>query len=176
MKINELYKPKIYIDLDGVLADFDSGLQQFGGDINQLRTASPKEVYDFFVGLPILPDGEKLVAYFQVRGLPFTVLTAPLRPNDGDRRGTIASERAKKAWVKQHLGPGMAKSAIVNTDKYHWANNHGTPNILIDDMDYNTTPWKQHGGIPILHRDYADTVAKLDKIISGLSKNSWLIA
>lgn len=172
MKINELYPPKIYVDLDGVLADFQHSFPRYDNDIKKLAAASPREIYDFYANLPMLADGEKLIAYLQVRGMPFTVLTAPLRPHDGDRRGTIASEKAKIEWVKQHLGPGMAKTAIVDPNKYRWATNHGTPNILIDDMSYNTGPWKQRGGIPILHQDYASTVAELDKIISGLSKNS----
>jgi hypothetical protein len=170
--IKDTTVPMIYVDLDGVLADFQSGFAEYDNDINQLAAAGKKEIYQFYKNLPMLPDGEKLIAYLVNRGLPFTILTAPLRPYNGDRRGTIASERAKKAWVRKHLGPQHEKSAIVNSDKYHWATSHGVPNILIDDMTRNTMPWKQRGGLPILHRDYADTVAKLDEILAYLSKKT----
>lgn len=172
MKFNELFPPRLYLDLDGVLANFDSAFSRYDNDINKLAAAKPKEIYDFYYRLPMLADGERLLAYLKVRGLQFTILSSPLRPHDGDHRGTIQSELAKRDWVKRQLGPNTAKEAIIKKDKYHWATNHGTPNILIDDMTRNTVPWQQHGGIPILHRNYSDTVASLDEIISRLSKNT----
>jgi hypothetical protein len=172
MKISDITRPMIYVDLDGVLADFASSFGEYNNDINQLAAAGKKEIYQFYKNLPMLPDGEKLIGYLVNRGLPFTILTAPLRSYNGDRRGTIASERAKRAWVRQHLGPQHEKSMIINSDKYHWATRHGVPNILIDDMTRNTQPWNQRGGHAILHTNYADTIAKLDKIISDLSKKT----
>lgn len=170
MKISDITVPKLYIDLDGVLADFASEFVNYDNDINKLAGAGKKEIYDFFKNLPMLPDGEKLIAWLVNRGQPFTILTAPLRPDQGDRRGTIASERAKKSWVRNHLGPQHEKSAIVNSDKYNWATSHGVPNILIDDMPYNVKPWKQKGGHAILHTNYEDTVAALNDIFADLSK------
>jgi hypothetical protein len=170
--IKDTTVPKIYVDLDGVLADFESGFAEYDNDINKLAASGKNNIYNFYKDLPMLSDGEKLIAYLVNRGLPFTILSSPIRPYNGDRRGTIASERAKRAWVRKHLGPQHEKSAIINSDKYHWATSHGVPNILIDDMTRNTTPWKQQGGLPILHRNYADTVAKLDEILSYLSKKT----
>lgn len=171
MKISDITVPKIYIDLDGVLADFQSEFGKYDNDINKLAGAGKNEIYHYYKNLPMLPDGEKLIAWLVNRGQPFTILTAPIRPYNGDRRGTIASERAKKAWVREHLGPQHEKTTIVNSAKYRWAIDHGVPNILIDDMAKNTQPWKQQGGIPILYTGYEDTVAKLNEIFSKLSKN-----
>lgn len=171
MKISDVTVPKIYIDLDGVLADFESGFGKYNNDINELAASGGKNIYNFYKNLPALADGEKLIAWLVNRGQPFTILTAPIRPFQGDRRGTIASERAKRAWVRNHLGSQHEKSTIVNPAKYRWATSYGVPNILIDDRTTNTQPWKQQGGIPILYQNYEDTVAKLNEIIAKLSKN-----
>lgn len=179
MKINEILleynRPeitsKIYVDLDGVLADFATPFnQKYNGDIKELVAKSDDEIYEMYRNLDMLADGEKLLGYLVYRKLPFTILTAPLRPRKGDNFGTIASERAKHDWVKEHLGPQYEKTMIVNHDKSPWAKKDGIPNILIDDMTRNTIPWNQKGGYAILHTNYDDTIAKLNAAIADITK------
>ena len=49
-------------------------------------------------------------------------------------------------------------------EKDNWATTDGEPNILIDDFIINTNPWRQAGGIAILHTSVADTIAQLQEL------------
>jgi hypothetical protein len=40
----------------------------------------------------------------------------------------------------------------------------GIPNILIDDYDQNIKEWQAKGGIGILHKNAADTIAQPKKL------------
>ena len=70
------------------------------------------------------------------------------------------SEIGKQAWIDTHLQPPPLK-VFMSHDKFKWAaGNH----ILIDDFTKNTIPWKDAGGIAILHTDAAITIKKLEDL------------
>lgn len=179
MRANEFtQKPHLYLDMDGVQADFftawaqwhakkfnDPDIQRYKdiGDreqreqsISDLNTEGPEFIAKFFATLPPLPGGQKLIAWLRSNRIPFTVLSAPLRNNED------ASIAGKKYWLNQH-NPGVA--AIFTSDKGKYATKNGEPNLLVDDFKKYVNVWNAAGGMAILYRD--DNV---DGVIEQLAK------
>lgn len=184
MKITEILleetenkMPHLFLDMDGVQADFFGAWSKRSGvdhwkaiadkeaEINQLAHSSAKDVYDFFYNLQPLSGGMKVISWLRNNQIPYTVLSAPLRGPYKD-----ASVQAKKDWLNKYH-PGSAGNAIFTDQKYKHAMDGGRPNVLVDDFGKYLNAWENAGGIAIKHEDqYEDpdtgnhTIQKLEKI------------
>lgn len=179
MRADEItQKPHLYLDMDGVQADFftawaqwhskrfdDPNVQRYKDignretreqSITELNTEGPEFIAKFFASLPPLPGGQKLIQWLRSNQIPFTVLSAPLRNNEE------ASIAGKKYWLTQH-NPGVA--AIFTSDKDQYAQRNGQPCVLVDDFKKYVNAWQKAGGIGILYRD-----ANVDSVVEQLSK------
>ena len=159
-------KYKIFVDMDGTIADFDSafiniadiptkdgwqykdlyGKEKFWGIIK-------KEGLKFWTEMPWTHDGKKLWNYLINTGEDVYVLSAPSTHDNG------TSKKGKIIWCKENLGPNV--QVLLEDDKYKFA---GKNHILIDDLEKNIIPWRQHGGIGILHTSAEETISELNKI------------
>lgn len=151
----------VFLDIDGVLADFQQGVHKALGLSYDLAHWPYKKgsagwnyykdslglswdelsrlcTFDLWANLEWMPDGmrildtvEKLFGYPNIR-----LLTTPM-PN-------VESASGKAAWVQRHL-PGYSKQLIITTaPKEVFA---GVPNsILIDDCQDNFERWLAAGG------------------------------
>lgn len=160
MKIDNI----IYLDMDGVLADFDAFLMKEMGRTfpHSVGPVGDKEMWDFLMTVPELyfklPPTEycfKLWELAHELGNRVEILTAL------PRRSTIPSaEIDKLRWVKKYFGD----DAIVNFGPYSkdkWK--HAEPgDILVDDRASNIQEWETLGkAIGILHTGFATTESKL---------------
>lgn len=157
-------KYKIFVDLDGVLSDFEGRTKEEFGyfphevdrnllwtDIINYEKIGP--MYKWFEDLKPLPDAMKLWNYVQ-----------PYDPSILSSTGTAVKdgERQKKKWVAKHV-PGNPDVYITLSSKRkarYAAPNH----ILIDDSEYSIKPWEAAGGIGILHKSVSDTINRLQKL------------
>ena len=184
MKIKELMEdtskqmPHLYLDMDGVQADFFgawAAMHDVGNykeipdtemSINELATSSPEEVYKFFRELKPLQGGNKVVQWLNQNNIPYTVLSAPLR-------GPYAKDsvEAKKDWLDQH-NPGASKNAIFTSNKHKYALNGSEPNVLVDDYGKYLNLWSGAGGIAVKHEDNntQHTISELEKIYAPYLK------
>ena len=188
MKINEILleeagvdKPHLYLDMDGVQADFFGAWSEYHNvphwkaiknreiEIEQLSNSSEKEVYDFFRNLKPLRGGKQVIDWLKQNNIDFTVLSAPLRGPYKD-----ASVRAKKDWLDEH-NPGTSGSAIFTSNKQKYAVTNGTPNVLVDDYGVYLKNWSNAGGIAVKHEDEyempnsgSETIKQLEKIYSSV--------
>jgi 5'(3')-deoxyribonucleotidase len=178
MRIKELMEdtnkkmPHLYLDMDGVQADFFGAwaaknnvsnykeIPDTETSINELATSSPEEVYKFFRELKPLEGGSKVVQWLNQHNIPFTVLSAPLRGPYAS-----ASVEAKKDWLDEY-NPGTTQDAIFTQHKHKYALNGSEPNVLVDDYGKYLNLWSNAGGIAIKHEDSnADhTIKELEKI------------
>lgn len=179
MKISELFEdtenkpmPHLYLDMDGVQADFfghwakEHGVTTYKAiphpeeAINELAHSSPERVYDFFRNLEPLKGGAVIVNWLNKNKIPFTVLSAPLRGPYSK-----ASIQAKKDWLDEH-NPGTSGDAMFTGAKYKHAMDGGRANVLVDDFGKYLSAWEQAGGIPVKHEDgnTAETIKMLQKI------------
>ena len=149
---------KIYCDMDGVLADFESGYEELTGVDLKGEFKKGEDFWDpikvagvgFWAGLKWMPDGQKLWDYLK----PFNpvLLSAPSREQ--------SSRIGKHVWVKYKI-PGTKLILRYAKQKQELA----TPeSILIDDRQVNIDQWEAAGGIGILHTSTANTIQQLQKL------------
>jgi len=160
----------IFLDMDGVVADFDSYVSNLLGrkigwsstqdlsDEEWERLASVDRLYYQF---PLMPDATKLVAYVKSLSTRFHVGFLTAVP----RRSTIPSAKDdKQAWVDKYF-PGMRMDiGPYSHHKQKWCK---PGDILIDDRPSNIEQWTAVGGIAIYHTgDVDNTIKRLNEVIS----------
>tara|TARA_R110000868_G_scaffold243292_1_gene499218 strand:- start:2057 stop:2557 length:501 start_codon:yes stop_codon:yes gene_type:complete len=161
----------IFLDMDGVVADFDTFASNLLGrpvgwhdskhDLTTEEWAKLSSVDRLYYQLPLMPDATKLVAYVKSLSTRFQIGFLTAVP----RRTTMPSARDdKQAWVDKYF-PGMRMDiGPYSHDKQKWC----TPgDILVDDRPSNIAEWKAAGGIAIYHTGDVDgTIKELNRIIS----------
>ena len=170
-------KPIVYVDMDGVLADFFGGVEKLYGVQHWKQLSSDKtkdlkqEVInritgtDFFATLPEFPTADQLIAIVKkFTGGSFSILTSPLR---GDHE---VSSKYKKIWIEQHIE--TPEQTIITGRKESYAKNKasGTPNILIDDRPVNIERWQNAGGYGILYQANRDPLTKVQTALDEYGK------
>ena len=151
---------EIYIDLDGVLADFFSEWKNITGknwwelNNNLLAIQKIRDEENFWIKLPLLRNSIKLLRILKNNYQPYNILSSPLQ-ND---QKCISQ---KKQWVKKMLKFYPPQKVVISSEKEKYAkDNLGTPNVLIDDFGLNIKKWENNGGIGIKHKDYKFTRTK----------------
>ena len=149
---------KIYVDMDGVLADF---FTEWGKLMQVDNWWEIKDKYDindalqriiqtdnFWLDLPLTPNAKNLLDIIkQVKG-SYTILSSPL-PGDPN------SIPHKREWIKKNLGFFPPEEVLLRHDKETFATQpDGTPNILIDDYGVNIQKWEAAGGVGFKHKDH----------------------
>jgi 2-hydroxy-3-keto-5-methylthiopentenyl-1-phosphate phosphatase len=171
--------PHLYLDMDGVQADFFGAWADKHGvshwkaidnkenEIELLANSTPEQVYSFFRNLKPLPGGMEIIKWVQEHNIPYTVLSAPLRGPYAD-----ASKQAKKDWLDEHHH-GSSDNAIFTSQKQKYAVKDDVPNVLVDDFGPYIKKWTDAGGIPVKHEDESevptaanDTISQLEQIYS----------
>lgn len=154
---------KIFVDMDGVLADFVKGVEGpkfLNGPLDpNIYDFRKKELSDkgLFLELPVLPGTPALIKYIKDTGLYWEILTAT-----GDvNRQRVAAD--KNFWIGKHIDPGVLVTCTIKGK--HKAAYAREDHILIDDRADNINAWIQAGGIGILHKDAQDTIKKLKLIV-----------
>ncbi|WP_207974431.1 hypothetical protein [Parafrankia sp. BMG5.11] len=147
---------QLFLDCDGVLADFDKGAIELLG--------MPPRAYekrhgvgafwrelsrhpDFYGMLPLMPDAMEL--FEAVRHLDPVILT-------GLPRGKWAAPQ-KVRWAAQHF-PGTRILTVMAVDKRNHAREG---DILVDDQLKHAHLWEGVGGIFVHHKDARSTLELL---------------
>lgn len=147
---------KLYLDCDGVLADFDRGAEQvFGMPPKAFEErygrgrfwARLAQTPDFFGKLPLMPGATRLFA--AVRHLHPVILT-------GLPRGNWAAAQ-KVRWAARHF-PGTEIITTLAADK---RNHCGTGDVLVDDNTKYRHLWQHAGGIFVHYRDVDQALQEL---------------
>jgi 5'(3')-deoxyribonucleotidase len=141
-------QPQIFLDCDGVLADFDRhAYEHFGGHPRLVEEEKGQAFFweslekrgDFYRNLPLMRDAMTLVE--GVRHLNPIILT-------GCPRGDW-SQPQKTAWAKEHF-PDLRLILCRSAEK----RNHAKPgDVLIDDWPQYRHLWVEMGGVFISHFD-----------------------
>jgi hypothetical protein len=151
--------PRLFLDADGVLADFDQGSRRLLG-------MRPKEFIakhgrgtfwkrlaraeNFYGALPEMPDARLL--FDGVKHLKPTILTGlPL--------GNWAAPQ-KVEWAAEHF-PGVPIITCMAKDKHK----HMHPgDVLVDDREKHRDAYEAHGVVFIHHKNAEDSLKQLAKI------------
>ena len=159
----------IYIDMDGVVADFDKRFNDLSGMMPQdyVNKNGLKAFWDlidekhkvaFWRGIELMPDAQKLVNYVEQH--PFEMLTAP-----SIKKQSIIG---KGLWIKDKVGTLYSSKPKVT---YRSAKQKHTvkPNltkfdILIDDKGSTIDNWNAAGGTAILYKNADQVINDLKKL------------
>ena len=149
--------PRLYLDLDGVMADFD---HHFPATFNlDHRSMAGDEIWSqinshpsYFLDMPLC-DGA-LDFFREVERFDPVILTACSKSNYWN----VA--RQKRAWVRKHLSVTVTVLPVSGS-KYKPLFMHAPGDILIDDYEKNTAAWQAEGGISILHKNFEQTAIDL---------------
>lgn len=154
---------QLFVDLDGVLADFDAGVRRATG--REPAELEPRRMWPvlartkgFYDNLDWMPDGKEL--WEAVKGFSPVILT-------GLPMGRWA-EPQKRAWCARELGAdvpvitGMSRKKAQLAAEWLHENGHAhkTP-LLIDDRLKLKEAWEAEGGVFILHLDTRTSVEAL---------------
>ena len=154
---------KIFVDMDGVLADFVKGVEgakYLNGPLTCDQDYDEKKIElsnnGLFRNLPVMPGMEKLIKHVDQTAHHWEILTASGEIN----REVVVKDKLK--WIKKHVGPNVIVTATIKgRDKAVFARpNH----VLIDDRKDNIEAWEQAGGIGVLHTDADNTINQLKKL------------
>jgi len=153
---------RLFIDLDGVLVDFDSGVQEIFGQSPE--NLSPRVMWPrlaktsrFYEKLDWLPDGRDLWQFARSFS-PWILTGLPI--------GSWA-EPQKRAWCLRELGPEVSVVTCLSREKHYKALEvcaDGEIPVLVDDRLKLQDPWQDVGGIFIHHSSAATSIAALKKL------------
>ncbi len=142
---------QLFVDMDGVLVDFDGGVDTLGAIAGPrdgysdfwkiLHGLGPEEVENWWANLGWAPGGQILWNF--VKKYDPTILSSPdISPGFQE-----ACEAGKKRWIKKNLNP--FPPFIFEKQKWMHASKFG---ILIDDTKKKLIPWEEHGGSGIFYQ------------------------
>jgi hypothetical protein len=147
---------QLYLDCDGVLADFDKGASAVLGmhprafeKRNGLGRfwAKLAKAPDFYFGLPLLDGANAL--FEAVRHLDPIILT-------GLPQGNWAADQ-KVRWAAKHF-PGTRIITTLARDKRKHAK---AGDVLVDDQLRHAHLWEEMGGVFIHHKSAEETLERL---------------
>jgi 5'(3')-deoxyribonucleotidase len=157
------HQPRLFLDADGVLADFDQGARRLLG-------ASAKEFIakhgrgefwkrlarakNFYGSLPEMPDARRL--FNAVEHLKPTILT-------GLPIGKWAAPQ-KVEWAAEHF-PRVPIITCMARDKHK----HMHPgDVLVDDREKHRAAYEEAGVVFVHHRNAEDSLRQLAKIFPSV--------
>lgn len=156
-------KTHLFLDCDGVLADFDRLAHEiFGMPAKEFEEQnSAKDFWrairhyrnekgqGFFRALPLMPDGQAL--WDATKHLNPTILT-------GCPFGDWAPPQ-KVEWAAEKFGPDAKIITCMAREKITHLEQPG--DILVDDKTKFQAIWEEGGGVFVHHTDTASTLDKL---------------
>ncbi len=157
--------PTIYLDMDGVVADFDTATSKIIGRSHSTNEPWPpadwaklRPYQRLYLDLPLMPDAKQLVESVMelANKHDYEVRFLTAVPKDNDFPWAFQD---KMIWKQKHFGDIPIWFGPYSADK-HFRSKSG--DILIDDRTSNIDEWTQAGGVGILHN--GDVNQSLDKL------------
>ena len=160
---------KVYLDMDGVLADFDQRFRDISGMEprefeNKYGTKAFWNLIDeenkvkFWVGIPPMPGAADLVN--AVKDYNYELLTSPSAKKQ--------SYLGKILWVKNHTGSVFPSKPRINfkkaKEKHLIKPQLAKTDILIDDREDTIGRWNAAGGTGIVYKNISQVLNDLGKL------------
>ena len=161
----------IYLDMDGVLADFDRGVREICGmepqSQNGKRSAKQDDLMwdairkagHFYGRLELMPGAKEMFSRIYGKyGDRCEILTGVPKPE----RGVVTAGEDKIAWMKRELSDTVRVNIVLRKQKLDYCK--GPESVLIDDMEKTILEWREAGGTGILHVSPEETMKELEEM------------
>lgn len=143
-------KIKFFCDMDGVFADFKTGIKHLN-----LETDDPSEMWykinqknNFWQSLPEMTNAKDLWNII----LPLN----PIMLSGISKSDVVGCEVGKRLWMQEHFN----HSDVIVTDKELKPDFLYPGDILLDDTQENIDAWNAKGGIGIFYDGHPNTVIR----------------
>lgn len=177
---------RLYLDMDGVLMNYEGAIQTFGVPrykdgahwISRPREEWPPEMVaadvayvscmekpDFWSSIQPMDDAKLLWGY--CAGKAPHILTAAPSDRPGETRFALIRDRIaqqKRDSIRHHFDPFFPDNAINICLRHEKADFAAPGDILVDDTPGNCKEWMERGGTAILHTDALSTMKKLHEL------------
>lgn len=169
IKENDISAYTIYLDMDGVIADFDQRFLDLSGmtpdkykdkyGMNQFWDFIDEEnKIRFWAGIPVMSGAKKLIDY--VSQYDYEILTAPSIKKQ--------SRLGKMIWLRKihpDLFPNTPKVNFKPAKEKHQVKTTLTKtDILIDDKASTVDTWNSSGGTGILYTSADNVIQQLKNL------------
>ena len=161
----------IYLDMDGVLADFDRGVQELchirpldqdgkpDQEKDDLMWDAIRETDHFYDRLELMPGAKEMFGrIYEKHGDQCEILTGIPR----EERGIVTAEQDKRNWTKRMLSDTVKVNAVCRKHKQNYCT--GPESVLIDDRQKTIGEWRERGGTGILFANAEETIKKLEEL------------
>ena len=154
---------KIFVDMDGVLADFVRGVESskyLNGPFDRQADYDDQKLKfsnaGLFRDLPPMKDMQALVNYCKNCGIDWEILSCSGMLN----RTKVTKDKID--WIRKYVHPSVIITCTLKgKDKAVFAR---PGHVLIDDKQSNIKAWQDAGGYGILHIDAKTTIDHLNKL------------
>ena len=156
---------RIFLDMDGVLADFDGFfLSSFG---IATKDVTKKEMWkaihghdEFFYNLPMMEGALDLYA----ASCLYSAARAPIVLTSAGSSNFMHVAQQKKRWIQEHIGEYVTVIAVrEGADKAAMVQNKG--DILVDDWRKNCDAWEAVGGLAVKYENATQAIADLESLL-----------
>ena len=160
---------KVYLDMDGVLADFDQRFRDLSGmEPRDFENKYGKKAFwnlideenkiKFWVGIPVMPGAADLVD--AVKDYDYELLTSPSAKKQ--------SYLGKILWVRNNTGNVFPSKPRINfkkaKEKHLVKPQLAKTDILIDDREDTIGRWNAAGGTGIVYKNIGQVLNDLKKL------------
>lgn len=137
-------KLTVYLDMDGVLCNFDKAVNQMGG-IDNLPWLNSK---NFFRNLEPIGNPNNTIKLLQQLGYNVYILSkVEVRDIEGQQRAIDKVE-----WVKEHIPSLPIENVIIvpyHLNKTDYLKSDIKTSVLLDDYKENLIEWSRLGGYAV---------------------------
>lgn len=153
---------QVFVDLDGVLADFDTHHENVFGYrsdklLDNVDWQKVAAVPNFYADIPPMQDMHWLWEFVsKLTPQPIILTGVPYQVHEAVEN--------KTAWVHKHLGPDITVQCCKSKDKCLFAK---PGDILIDDWEKYKQLWIDKGGRWITHTSAKSSIAALVQLGIG---------
>ena len=162
---------RIYIDMDGVLADFDRGIRELchmepqpqngerDAEADDRMWDEIRKVDHFYDQLELMSGAKEMFdLIYRKYGDRCEILTGVPRPE----RGIATAGEDKISWMKRNLSETVKVHIVLRKEKVQFCK--GPESVLIDDREKTIRDWKEAGGTGILHISPEESVKELRRL------------
>ena len=162
---------RIYVDMDGVLADFEAKYQEVFGQPSKVDGKHPKDFFkkwkvwnenEFFKYLNLMPGANDLLDYLETTIIDDFKIQVQVLSASGGHGFHDKISNNKIEWLRKHnlwYKPNIVPSKKIKKDYA----DHDC--VLIDDDIKNVNEFVEAGGWAIHHKDAETTIRILNEII-----------